>query len=113
MSEYRRVFMKDHQLLAEMLSRRLGGLPYQDLTREYGADKTSIRNWCRKFNIEPKTTTSVRIVVVRPLPNPPSKQYKYQRIFDENDTCVQGKSHKRYIVEARMNYIKSLYAHLS
>lgn len=91
-----------------MLSLRLSGLPYKDLANHYKADKSSIKVWCRRFEIVPKSTTSVRFVAVF-TPNPPIKQYKYQASFDDNDTTNQGKSYLRYLVESRRNYIRSLY----
>lgn len=109
MSLYRRVFIKDHVLLAEMLALRLLGISYGDLTREYEVDKSSIKNWCHKFGVNPKSQTTLRFVIVRKAPNPPAKVYKYQYIFDENDTKNRGKTYLRYIVESRKRFIKSLY----
>lgn len=109
MSLYRRLFLNNHLLLAEMLSMRMAGLPYRDLVNKYHADKSTIKNWCHKFDVKPKTQTTIRIIYVPINPNPPAKQYKYQYIFDENDTKNSGKPYVRYIVESRKRYIKSLY----
>lgn len=109
---YQRVFLNNHELLAEMLSYRLAGLPYRTLTNKYIADRTSIKNWCRKFEVAPKAQLSIRFAIVLKAPNPPTKTYKYQHTFDENDNVNTGKTYTRYLIEARKNFIKSLYAEI-
>lgn len=115
---YQRVFQKNlknnPELLAGMLSLRLGGWKYRRLAEVYRVDKSTIRHWCDKYGIQPqipeakigleqreevKLTLVELVRVVKKLPV--SQVHKYQALFDEEDNVNPGKSYAEYVAEAK------------
>lgn len=106
-----RVFVKNPDLLTQMLLLRLQGWSRYELARKFETDKTTIRHWCdRTFNIVPilgghEVERQVTVITFTPME---TKQYKYQHIFDEDDKISEGKSYSRIMVDARRRQLAKL-----
>lgn len=100
------VFQVQPEALAEMLALRMAGWKEKPLAQLYKVDKTTIRHWVTKFNIEPKmpefqATEEIRAtIVVTIIPKQKvGKEYKYQELLDEEENVNPGKTYREYVKE--------------
>lgn len=109
-ASYQKIFQNNPQMLAEMLALRLGGQSYRYLVAQYHIDRTSIRHWCVKFQVQP-ILPEVRLVHnfnPQPKVSVPQKVQvdtsKYASILEEENTRNQGKSYKEYLMESQQRH---------
>lgn len=100
-----RPFLGKPELITQMLLLRLEGWSEYALARKYEVDKSTVENWCDKFDIVPVFggRTPVRQVTVIKIEvrNPQHKQYKYQHLFDEENEINEGRDYLSYRVQGR------------
>lgn len=87
-----------------MLAKRLAGVPVQHLAVYYEVDRTSIRHWCVKFQIQPRADFPLffvekQIPVLAPLP-PEKSPHKYASLLEDRK-INPGKSYKEYLADER------------
>jgi len=99
-----RVFVKQPDLLMQMLLLRLQGWSEYALARKYDADKTTIEHWCDKFGVAPimgSLPMERQVTVITFIPVTTGKQYKYQHLFDEEENLNTGKTYDEIRVASR------------
>lgn len=100
-----RPFLGKPQVLTQMLILRLEGWSEYALARKYAVDKSTVENWCDKFDIVPifgGQTSARHVTVIKvEIHNPKHKQYKYQHLFDEENEVNEGRDYSYYRVQGR------------
>lgn len=106
-----RIFVKQPDLLTQMLLERLQGWSEYALARKYDADKTTIEHWCDKFGITPAMghqPTMRQVTVITFVPTQPKKMYKYQQLLEEEENLNPGKSYDQYKVASRRRQLERM-----